>query len=188
MKRRNFLSLISASALLGTTFKGYSDSLSNKEDVKCIQFLYKESFYEFFKWFNGFNISKFQCLLYFQYINKVESLTLPRQCGASTLLLTLAAWSSMAGDEFRRYTPDIYKLTSDKYYVIVSNKASLKNMQQHLKEREEVLNMTFRIKFLTEDDSLSLDNFNCVFFDCVEPPKKLIGYGTKTFTLKTTEV
>ena len=188
MKRRNFISLISASALLGTTFKGYSDSLSKKEDPEYIPFIYKEPFYEFFKWFNGFNISKFQCLLYFQYINNVQSLTLPRQCGASTFLLTLAAWSSMAADELRRYNPEIFKTTPEKHYVIVSNEITSKNMQQYLKEREGELNMNFRIKFLTEDDSLNLQDFSYGFFDCVEPPKKSIGYGTKTFTLKTTEV
>lgn len=188
MKRRNFLQLISASALLGTTFKGYSDSLSEKEETKYLPFIYKEPFYEFFKWFNGFYISEFQCLLYYQYINGVKSLSLPRQCGASTLLLTLAAWKSMEADELRRYTPEYYKVTAEKYYVIVSNETASKNMQLRLKEREGKLNMNFRIKFLSEDDLLNLEDFSYGFFDCVEPPTPSIGYGTKTFTLKTTEV
>jgi hypothetical protein len=86
MKRRSFLTgLLASSALLGVTLKSDAMNIikSKTED---------EQFYEFFEKFNGFPINSYQQMMYIWYKNDYGIVTLGRQMGVSTFLITLAAF------------------------------------------------------------------------------------------------
>jgi hypothetical protein len=112
MKRRNFIGgLLSSIALIGTTIK------AKAEEVKIIK-SDEEDFYEFFHKFNGFPISKDQKMYYDWYNKDYKHMSMNRQTGTTTFLITLAAYKSLKNETVsyftfseyhRKYCVGIYK-------------------------------------------------------------------------------
>lgn len=85
MKRRSFLTGLFASwVLIGTLKSENVDIIDTKTEA--------EQFYEFFEKFNGFPINSYQQMMYIWYTNDYGIVTLGRQMGVSTFLITLTAF------------------------------------------------------------------------------------------------
>ena len=180
MKRRTFLTgLLASSALLGLTIK------ADVPDVVDI-FTWDEPFYDFFKKFNGFEISQYQKFLYEAYINNQHyMLTYGRQVyGISTLLLTLAAWESQV-DYFHGDT------------VFISSNSHLNKIRQSiLKHKESELGISFPVRFVNIENipfAPCGKSVRTAFYDCSgdwHSDWKIIKplVYNKTFTVRTVDI
>jgi hypothetical protein len=165
MKRRTFLSgLIASTTLLGVTLKSDGIDVANPEVTS-----YQEPFYEFFEKFNGFEISQFQKFLYDAYLGNTHyALTVGRQkYGCSTLLLTIAAWQSLAYLELRNTLSERDYDNHCNIAFISSNEQLNKMRIDTLKQKERELNMSFNVNFINiESIPLHSRGVSRAFYDC----------------------
>jgi hypothetical protein len=120
MKRRSFLTgLLSSSALLGVSLKSEAMNIVKPKTEE-------EQFYEFFEKFNGFPISDQQKTFFNWYKKDYKMMTMGRQTGTTTFLITLSAWLSQKGQEvvYFSHTKFTEKLYRDIYY-----KNSIRNLK-----------------------------------------------------------
>jgi hypothetical protein len=108
MKRRSFLTgLFASSALLGVSLKSEAMNILKPKTEE-------EQFYEFFEKFNGFPISDLQKNYYDWYKKDYKMMSMGRQTGTTTFLITLSAWLSQKGKEViyfshTHYTEQLYR-------------------------------------------------------------------------------
>lgn len=145
MKRRKFIGgLLSVGGLM--TVGVATPPLASQNKIESPK-IYSEPFYEFFKHFNGFEISQYQKFFYEAYLgNKHFMLTNGRQAyGCSTLLLTMAAWESLANQ---------HQFFSNHDLVFISSNSSLNKLRmQTLKRKELELGMSFPVVFVNISSS-----------------------------------
>lgn len=114
MKRRNFIGgILSAIGLSAVTLKA-TEITQTKSPIKTDE----DEFYSFFYKFNGFPISKEQKMFYDWYNKDYKKMTMGRQTGTTTFLITLAAYKSLENEtvvyftfdeQHRKYIVDTYK-------------------------------------------------------------------------------
>ena len=91
MKRRSFLTgLLASSTLFGVTLKSDAMNIIKPKTEE-------EQFYEFFEKFNGFPINELQKMMYIWYKHDYGIVTMGRQTGCSTFLITLGNWEGSKG-------------------------------------------------------------------------------------------
>jgi hypothetical protein len=121
MKRRSFLTgLLASSALLGVTLKSEVMNIIKPKTGK-------EEFYEFFEKFNGFSINENQKLMYSWYTKDYGIVTLGRQMGVSTLLITLAAFLNKTKNTNVLHVSTNYKLAGYFQEIYLKNNNGISN-------------------------------------------------------------
>jgi hypothetical protein len=124
MKRRTFLTgLLVSTVLSGITLKSEAiTTIKPKAE--------EEQFYEFFERFNGFPINSYQKEIYQRFTSSdMKHVTGPRQMGATTLLITFAAWQNEKNKRVVYYSMSelMSKYVKKLYYSNYNNLGKIPN-------------------------------------------------------------